>query len=334
MRYVVTGAAGFIGSHLAERLLVEEPDCEIIGIDSFDPFYSRGLKEANLSLLARSGRFRLIEDDIGALARASQAAGRIELDEVVSSADTVFHLAARAGVRTSWGDRFREYVENNVVATQLLLESCLRTGNPGVVFASSSSVYGEDAELPMRESARCRPYSPYGVTKQAAESLCELYGNNHSISTLSLRLFTVYGPRQRPDMAFHAMMRAMLTGREATLHGDGLQTREFTHVDDVVDGILLLQRKGATGVYNLGGGSRVSMRDAIREMERVTGNRLRVAHAASQKGDVRDTWACLEQAESLGYAPQVTLEAGLLSQWEWMNSVFDSRAHRGDDPVT
>ena len=334
MRYVVTGAAGFIGSHLAERLLVEAPDCEVIGIDSFDPFYSRGLKERNLTALAGNRRFRLVEGDLVDLAVALPTEAKPTLDEIVGGSVAVFHLAARAGVRTSWGKHFREYVHNNVTATQLLLETCLGASVPRLVFASSSSVYGEDAELPMRESARCRPYSPYGVTKQAAESLCELYRNNHSISTLSLRLFTVYGPRQRPDMAFHAMMRAMLARREVTLYGDGLQTREFTHVDDVVDGILHLQRKEATGVYNLGGGSRVSMTAAIREMERVTGERLRIAHAASQKGDVRDTWACLEQAEGLGYAPQITLEAGLLSQWKWMNSVFDSRAQRGNDPMT
>ncbi len=250
-RMVVTGAAGFIGSHLAERLLADGHT--VVGIDSFEDYYPRAYKEANIARAAASGRFTLVEDNL--LRMAGGGADGVRLDEVVAGADCVFHLAAQAGVRASWGQSFRIYTDNNVLATQMVLEACRREGVPRVVYASSSSVYGDTDRLPMHEDANCRPVSPYGVTKLAGEQLCRLYWKNHGVPTVSLRFFTVYGPRQRPDMAFHLFLRALHEGRPLEMYGTGSQTRDFTFVDDIVDGIVRAVDGVDGAVYNLGGGS-------------------------------------------------------------------------------
>ena len=312
---VVTGTAGFIGSHLVERLLAAGH--EVVGIDSFEDYYPRPFKEGNLAVALTADRFTFLEDNLLRMAGEEGADGS-RLDEVVAGADCVFHLAAQAGVRASWGESFRIYTDNNVLATQMVLESCRRLGVPKVVYASSSSVYGDTDQLPMNEEANCRPVSPYGVTKLAGEQLCRLYWKNHGVPTVALRFFTVYGPRQRPDMAFHLFLRALHEGRPLEMYGTGNQTRDFTFVEDIVNGIVLA-RGGVDGaVYNLGGGSRVTLLEAIRMLESVSGLTAGVRGESVQAGDVKHTWADLTRAsEELGYAPQVALEEGLRREADW-----------------
>jgi len=319
-RMVVTGAAGFIGSHLVERLLADGH--EVVGIDSFEDYYPRAYKEANIAPARAVEGFTLLEENLLGMAREAGVEGS-RLDDVVRDADCVFHLAAQAGVRASWGQNFRVYTDNNVLATQMVLESCRRADVPKVVYASSSSVYGDTDQLPMHEDAVCRPVSPYGVTKLAGEQLCRLYWKNHGVPTVSLRFFTVYGPRQRPDMAFHLFARAMQEGRPLEMYGSGAQTRDFTFVDDIVAGIVAASGDGADGaVYNLGGGSRVTLLEAIHTLERVSGLPAQVRGAQVQAGDVKHTWADLSRAsEALGYAPKVALEEGLRREEEWLRGL-------------
>ena len=318
-RMVVTGAAGFIGSHLVERLLAAGH--EVVGIDSFEDYYPRSFKEANIAEARAAQRFTLVEENLLRMA-ADEGAGGSRLDEVVEGAACVFHLAAQAGVRASWGQSFRIYTDNNVLATQMVLEACREVGVPKVVYASSSSVYGDTDELPMHEEANCRPVSPYGVTKLAGEQLCRLYWKNHAVPTVSLRFFTVYGPRQRPDMAFHLFLRAMLDGRPLEMYGTGSQTRDFTFVSDIVDGIALAMGGRDGAVYNLGGGSRVTLLEAIHTLESVSGLKAEVRGESVQAGDVKHTWADLSLAtDELGYAPQVTLDEGLRREAEWLREL-------------
>lgn len=314
---LVTGAAGFIGSHLVDRLLAGGRS--VIGIDSFEDYYPRYFKEANLAAASRSPGFRLVEANLLDLA-AADAESRFgcTLAELVSQAECVFHLAAQAGVRSSWGSSFATYTNHNILATQLVLEAA-RSGGARVVYASSSSVYGDTDQLPMNERARCRPLSPYGVSKLAGEHLCDLYTVNFAVPTATVRFFTAYGARQRPDMAFHRFLRAALTGEPIKVFGDGRQTRDFTHVSDIVSGIVLAADPAASGVYNLGGGSRVSLLQAIDVIGQVCGRDLQVESGATEAGDVKDTWADLTRAKSeLGYAPQVGLRQGLDEEREWL----------------
>lgn len=337
---VVTGAAGFIGSHLVDRLLAG--GSKVVGIDSFEDFYPRHLKEANLAAARSSPRFKLVSanlldlgaDDDGREADSGRGAAGGDsprLDALLEGTDCVVHLAAQAGVRASWGRSFRIYTDNNVLATQLLLEACRRARVPKVVYASSSSVYGDTDRLPMREDAVCRPVSPYGVTKLAGEQLCRLYWKNHGVPTVALRFFTVYGPRQRPDMAFHRFLRAMMEGRRLDIYGAGDQTRDFTFVDDIVEGVLLAWRAPAGAVYNIGGGSRVTLLEAVRELEAATGLTADLHVEKVQAGDVRHTWADLTRARSeLGYAPRIALGEGLRRESEWLRDLIAS----GQTPVT
>jgi UDP-glucose 4-epimerase len=328
-RAVVTGAAGFIGSHLVDRLLGD--GYEVVGIDSFEDYYPRPFKEANLAAARAHECFALVEENLLTLGSTAGAEGRsrdgagtpARLDELLAGADVLVHLAAQAGVRASWGGTFSIYTDNNVLATQLLLESCHRVGVPKVVYASSSSVYGDTDRLPMHEDAVCLPVSPYGVTKLAGEHLCRLYHKNHGVPTVALRFFTVYGPRQRPDMAFHRFVRTMMEGRELPVYGAGDQTRDFTFVDDIVDGILAAARQGRDGaVYNLGGGARVTLLEAIREIEAASGLEARLHGEGTQAGDVRHTWADLGRAaDELGYAPKVPLREGLRREAEWLRAL-------------
>jgi UDP-glucose 4-epimerase len=309
MKALVTGAAGFIGSHLAERLVAS--GVSVLGIDSFDDYYPRELKEQNLVGLRREPAFTFIE---------SPLAG-VPLRQLLDGVTHVFHLAAQAGVRKSWGRDFHVYTSNNIEATQLLLEACIDRPIERLVFASSSSVYGDHMPLPMREDARPQPVSPYGVTKLAAEQLCYLYHVNYGIPTVALRYFTVYGPRQRPDMGFYRFLRAAMCDEPLPLFGDGRQTRDFTFVADAVTATVAAATRGRPAtVYNIGGGSRVELLEVFDLVHRITGHPLRVERLPAQRGDMRDTYADTTRARTdLGFAPTVTLEEGLRAQYEWMN---------------
>ncbi|MBN1884958.1 MAG: NAD-dependent epimerase/dehydratase family protein [Candidatus Krumholzibacteriota bacterium] len=303
---VVTGAAGFIGSHLSERLLSE--GWTVRGIDSFTDYYSPARKRLQIETARRARGFTLVEADLN----------DCDLDRLLDGADVVFHLAAQAGVRRSWGREFHLYVDANIRATQRLLEA-LRTRPARLVFSSSSSVYGETTELPMREGHRLRPVSPYGATKLAGEHLCELYRANFGLSYAALRYFTVYGPRQRPDMAFSTFITAALDGRPIEVYGDGRQTRDFTYVDDAVEANLLAAGYGgAERIFNIGGGSRVSILDVLDRIASLTGTALDIRFLDRAKGDVIDTWADTSLARvELGFSPRVGFEAGLARETAW-----------------
>jgi UDP-glucose 4-epimerase len=241
----------------------------------------------------------------------------------LESVDTIFHEAAQAGVRASWGTSFAIYTQNNVLATQRLLEAAKGSRIQKFIYASSSSVYGDTPDLPMREDSRPRPISPYGVTKLAGEHLCGLYHLNFGLPTISLRYFTVYGPRQRPDMAFHKFIRAILSGQPIAVYGDGQQTRDFTFISDAVEANILAMACPDDGeVFNIGGGSQVTVNRVIELLEKVTGQQAMVEHQAAQPGDVRHTLADTSTArERLGFAPRVGLEEGLQAQVEWWRGV-------------
>ena len=310
MRALVTGAAGFIGSHLAGALL--DSGAEVTGIDCFTDYYPRPMKEANLAANADRPGFAFVE------ARLQDA----DLPALLDGATHVFHLAAQAGVRKSWGRDFRIYTENNIDASQLLLEACVGRPLHRFVYASSSSLYGDNVAIPMREDALPRPVSPYGVTKLAAEQLCHLYFVNYKVPTTSVRYFTVYGPRQRPDMAFHRFIRAALTGQPISLYGDGEQTRDFTYVSDAVAATVAAGERGVPGrAYNVGGGSRVTVNHVLEIVAKLAGKPLEVRREAAQKGDMRDTFADTTLARTdLGFVPAVSLEQGLEAEYRWLAS--------------
>lgn len=310
MNALVTGGAGFIGSHLSERLLAR--GARVRAIDAFTDFYPRPLKERNLANLKGQPGYEFIEGDLRAL----------DLPLLLDGITHVFHLAAQAGVRRSWGGEFQVYTGLNVDSTQRLLEACVGRPIERLVYASSSSVYGDEVSIPMVETALPQPVSPYGVTKLAAEQLCYLYHFNYKVPTVSLRYFTVYGPRQRPDMGFNRFFTAILAGRPLVQFGDGLQTRDFTFVADAVTATADAAVRGVPGrVYNIGGGARVSLREVFELIARVSGRKVTIDQQGPQKGDMRDTYADTSRAQSdLGFTPSVTLEEGLRSMWQWMEA--------------
>jgi nucleoside-diphosphate-sugar epimerase len=310
MRALVTGAAGFIGSHLTGALL--DRGAEVVGLDCFTDYYPREAKEANLDVNRRRPGFRFVEDSI-------QTA---PLPALLEGVTHVFHLAAQAGVRRSWGRDFRIYTDHNVDASQQLLEACAGRPIERFVYASSSSLYGDRAAIPMREDALPQPVSPYGVTKLAAEQLCYLYFVNHGVPATSVRYFTVYGPRQRPDMAFHRFFRAALDGQPIVIYGDGEQTRDFTYVTDAVAATIAAGERGVPGrAYNVGGGSRVTVNHVLSIVEALAGHPLQIRREPPQKGDMRDTYADTTLArEDLGFVPRVSLEHGLESEYRWLST--------------
>ncbi len=319
-RVLVTGAAGFIGSHLAERLLGE--GAHVVGVDSFEDYYPRALKEANVAAALADPRYTFVEADVHALSAQPGGDGVTRLEELVRGCSRVYHLAAQAGVRASWGESFRVYAENNVLATQLVLEACRESEVERVVYASSSSVYGDSPTLPLHEDAVCRPISPYGVTKLAGEHLAQLYWTCRGVPTVSLRFFTVYGPRQRPDMAFNIFLRALLAGEPLVVYGDGAQTRDFTFVADIVEALVRAGGAPPGSMFNVGGGSRVSLSHVLEMLGEVAGARPDIRIEAKQAGDVQDTWADLTRArELIGYAPSVGLHEGLSAEYDWMRSL-------------
>jgi len=313
MKALITGAAGFIGSTLAERLLDRGDD--VVGIDCFTDYYPRPMKERNLSGLVARKNFRFVEARIQDADLAAMAADRTH----------VFHLAAQAGVRKSWGRDFAIYTVNNIEATQVLLEALTRApALERLVYASSSSVYGDNTPMPFREDALPQPVSPYGVSKLAAEQLCYLYFANYRLPAVSLRYFTVYGPRQRPDMGFHKFIRAVLRGDPITLYGDGEQTRDFTFVHDAVTATIAAAERGVPGrVYNIGGGSRVSVNQVVELIGRIANRTPRITIDAAQKGDMRHTYADTSLARAdLGFAPSVGLEQGLAAEHQWLSDIL------------
>jgi UDP-glucose 4-epimerase len=312
MKALVTGVAGFIGSTLAERLVRGGDD--VVGIDCFTDYYPRAAKERNLAFLRTAPNFRFVEQRIQAADLAALLADRTH----------VFHLAAQAGVRKSWGRDFDVYTSNNIEATQVLLEACVGQSIERVVYASSSSVYGDLVAMPMREDALPQPVSPYGVSKLAAEQLCYLYFVNFGVPTVSLRYFTVYGPRQRPDMGFHKFLRATIEGRPIAVFGDGEQTRDFTFVDDAVTATIAGAVCGVPGrVYNIGGGSRVTVNHVLEIVGRVAGKTPVIAAEAAQKGDMRHTYADTEHARAdLAFRPSVDLERGLAAEFAWLTGIL------------
>ena len=311
---LVTGVAGFIGSTLAEHLLANGDT--VLGVDCFTDYYPPAVKERNLATLRRSPGFTFRE---ASLLDA-------DLPALLTNVDSVFHFAAQPGVRKSWGTTFATYAAHNVVATQRLLEAARTVPLRRFVYASSSSIYGDAAELPVRETTLPRPISPYGVTKLAGEHLCGLYARSFAIPTVSLRYFTVYGPRQRPDMAFSRFVRAILQDEALPLYGDGEQTRDFTFVADAVRAARSAARADLSPpwgrAYNIGGGSRVSINAIVRLLETMTKKSARIKRLPAQAGDVQHTYADTTAAQAeLGYRPEYGLEAGLRAVVDWESAL-------------
>lgn len=309
---LVTGVAGFIGSHLAEALVAH--GYRVIGVDAFVDFYPRATKETNLAQLRQASNFQFVETDLRSA----------NLAKLLKGVDYVFHLAAQAGVRTSWGDGFASYVGHNVLGTQRLLEAAKQSGVRRVIYASSSSIYGNAATQPVREDSPTAPISPYGVTKLAAEHLCRLYTTEHGLPTVSLRYFTVYGPRQRPDMAFHKFIRAILTDQPITIYGDGEQSRDFTYVGDIVAANLAAMHHGrAGGFYNLGGGTRVTVNEVLRLLQEIIEKPAQIVYQSRQFGDAAHTSADTTAARTeLGFAPRYSLMDGLRAETAWLTELL------------
>ena len=322
MKAVVTGVAGFVGSNLAERLLAS--GWSVVGIDSLTGHYEREVKLRNLAHVVADERFTFSADD------------PIVVDPVdaFADADVVFHLAAQPGVRPSWRS-FEAYAERNVLLTQRILELAVRTGVPRVVYASSSSVYGAAAGR-VAEDHPCRPHSPYGVTKLAGEQLCGAYSDNFGLTTVMLRLFTVYGPRQRPDMAVHRLIRAALLGTSFEMYGDGTQVRDLTYVDDVTDALAraALGDLAPRTVINVAGGDGVSLSGLVDLVGRVVGRPIEVRAVGTQAGDVPSTSGdTTRAAHLLGWEPTVHLASGVARQVDAFRLVNDESESVGGASV-
>lgn len=317
-RAIVTGAAGFIGSHLTEALLAAGN--HVIGIDAFTSYYSPSLKRANVAEASRHPRFELLPADLNEL----------ELSEVLQPGDVVYHLAGQPGVRQSWGEGFTEYSRHNIEATQRLLEACLQRSVARVVYASSSSVYG-DVPLPMTEDGPLRPVSPYGVTKRTAEELCLVYARTFGLDVVPLRFFTVYGPRQRPDMAFNIFIRSVLQGLPLAVHGDGSQRRDFTFVSDLVGVLIAAAERAEAGIpINVGGGSSVSLVEAIELIQEILGVPAKLEYRPSPPGDARDTQASTVRLAALNPPPPTPLRSGLEQQVAWQLESLARGPRRAD----
>ncbi len=315
-KVVVTGCAGFVGSTVTEALL--ELGCEVTGVDCLTDYYDTDLKHENMSGFKDQANFTWIKEDLQTLDPVALLSGKV----------ACFHLAAQAGVRASWGEFFNEYLGRNVMATQRLLEACrhpeVKSSLVRFVYSSSSSVYGDQPELPVTEQALPQPRSPYGVTKMAAEHLCVLYSMNFQVPTSSLRYFTVFGPRQRPDMAFRKYIEAALDGRVFEVYGDGSQTRDFTYVGDAVRSNLLAVSCDADWeVFNTGGGSRMVFSDCLELLQdllqkRVPGLEATVEYQETAMGDVKDTFADRTHVhQTIGYEPTISFAAGLAREVDW-----------------
>ena len=302
-RYLVTGCAGFVGSHVVETLL--RRGHHVLGVDAFTDYYNREVKESNIESAQTDAAFSIVEADL---------AGD-SLAPLLDGVDGIFHLAAQPGVRGSWGDTFAVYLRDNVLATQRLFEAAARSG-VRIVFASTSSVYGNAESYPTHEEMLPRPVSPYGVTKLACESLARTYAECFGLEAIVLRYFTVYGPRQRPDMAFARIISALLGETPFPVYGTGEQSRDFTYVGDAAEATVSAMESGHGGTtYNVGGGSETTLRDVIGLVERLAGKRLAVRYEPAAVGDVRRTAADTTRIRSqVGWRPQTSLSDGLAAQ--------------------
>ena len=316
MKIVVTGAAGFIGSHLCQKLL--KAGYSVVGIDNFLPNYPRAMKEENLKHLTGAKHFTFIEGDLAIL----------NLKSCLRRTSIIFHLAGQPGVRDSWGSKFLSYSRNNLEATQRLLEASTSHPLDLFVYASTSSVYGYEGKLdgPLSEDLPLHPFSPYGITKLAAEQLCSAYFRNLGLPTVALRFFSVYGPRQRPDMGFHQMILSVLQGKPIKLHA-GDQRRDFTYVGDIVDGsfsTVTAQRDSILGkAINLGGGRVTALSEAIGTIEALTQHTASIKELPNPYGNVLVTWADISRAKALlGYQPRTDLENGLAEEVTWIKSIY------------
>jgi nucleoside-diphosphate-sugar epimerase len=308
MKALVTGCAGFVGSSITDKLLTA--GYSIIGIDNFTDYYPIEIKKRNLESALKHDNFTFLESDL------------IDLYEF-PDADYIFHQAAQAGVRASWGKNFEIYTRNNILVTQRLLEYYKDKDVKKFVFASSSSIYGDVDELPIKEDVPKNPISPYGVTKLAAENLCYLYHINYGLPAVSLRYFTVYGPRQRPDMGIHKFINAVLTGSQISIFGNGNQTRDFTYISDIVTAnILAAHCTSDWTCLNIGGGSRISINDLINLIETIVKRKANVRYIQNQKGDVKHTYADVTLAkEIIGYYPEVDIETGIVNQVQFLQEI-------------
>ena len=316
MKALITGVAGFVGSHLAERLDADGVD--IVGVDAFTDYYDPDAKRSNLADVGDSSRFRLIEKPMS----------KIDLEDLLQDVDVVYHLAGQPGVRASWGDEFGTYLDDNVLATQQLLEAAKNSDVGRIVFASSSSIYGDAEHFPTPESEPPAPVSPYGVTKLAAEHLCRLYHRNFEVPVVVLRYFTIFGPRQRPDMAFTRFIQRALQNEPIPLFGDGEQSRDFTYVDDCVTATIAAAARGRPGAtYNIAGGTQATIAEVISELERLLDRHIAVDRQPAVAGDARKTGADTTLARTdLGFQPAVSLSDGLGRQLDSQRNV---RATRG-----
>ena len=312
--HIVTGVAGFIGSHLAETIL-QQGD-RIIGVDQINDYYNVNQKKANVAHLKQYSGFKFIEDDIQ----------QLDWSELLKDVDVIYHQAAQAGVRASWGESFRHYTERNINATQVILEAAKEANSlQRFVYASTSSVYGNAETMPTDETVPPQPVSPYGITKLAAERMCWLYHQNFNVPVTALRYFTVYGPRQRPDMAFHKFFKAAIKDEAISIYGDGQQTRDFTFVSDAIAANLAAATvpEAVGEIFNIGGGSRAVLMDVLATMEDVIGHPIKKEYVARARGDARHTSADISKARSiLGYNPQVPLAEGLAKEWEWVKPLY------------
>jgi len=315
---IVTGAAGFIGSHIAETLL--KTGHHVIGIDHFNDYYSPELKRKNISSFIDHPNFKLINGDIQFL----------DWNLLLEGVDMIYHQAAQAGVRASWGTSFRAYTERNINATQVILEAAKDAKNlKRLVYASTSSIYGNAETLPTSETISPLPVSPYGITKLAAERMGRLYHDNFGVPFCALRYFTVYGPRQRPDMGFHKFYKAAIDGKAIDVFGDGRQTRDFTFISDVVAANLAAASCDAANgqIFNIGGGSRVVLEDVLDMMGDIMGQPIVRNYVDQARGDARHTSADVTKAKAiLGFNPQVSLHDGLTQEWEWIQGLYSPAA--------
>jgi nucleoside-diphosphate-sugar epimerase len=312
MKALITGVAGFIGSTLAEKLVRENHT--VTGIDSFEDYYPEAVKRQNIATVRNNPNFRFVECDVAHIP-----------DELLKDVEVVFHLAGQPGVRGSWGESFQIYVRNNIMASQILLERLKTVPSlKKIVYASSSSVYGNNIPLPFSESATLRPSSPYGITKLAAEHLFAAYSATWNVPVVCLRYFTVYGPRQRPDMAFHLFLRAGMLQQKLPVFGDGSQTRDFTFVDDIVRATMhaaTCTSPESCTILNIGSGKRIPLMQVLDIINSVVGHSCAQVHTGTVKGDMKDTYADISRAERiLGYHPEVELADGIHEQYRWMQA--------------